>query len=178
MRGRGEHSISASFTYDGGHFSQVLAALRRDQRAGNLTVARGAPPGHAWPPRLRFAPHVLGTPTHSSKARSASARDSSTAASAKLPALDLDATRRLDRTVLDWAALAFAPRRVVALPSSFSASASCMFAPSRQYDVLDVTRAGTLRCDRPLASSAARPEVGGAKHPCHDLPRITQPGLT
>jgi len=71
----------------------------------------------------------------------------------------------LDRATFEWAAFAFSTGPVLALPSSFVASAVCMFRPAAaRFDVYSRptnTTGAPLRCHRPIAS-----EWGAHAHAC------------
>lgn len=141
----------------------VLDALRRDSRAGNLSLAAPATP-HALPAVVSTAPPRLGAASHLSRL------GASLRAGGKH---ELGAQASLDRAVFDWAAFAYS-KRVHALPSSFSASAVCMFAPATATFVVHqrpAEAAADVDCERPLASSA-----GGGPHPCNDLLRVNWGG--
>ena len=147
--------------------SIVLDALQRDANAGNLSLHRAAAPSAvaSLPPRgLQFAAMSgLGRATHLSK-------------SYLRPAHEVDAQTSFDRAVFDWAAFAYS-RRVVGVPSSFSASAVCMWQPRDvdPYVVLRMPPDGSpINCDRPFASSRG---ARGA-HPCRDVQRVNWGGQT
>ena len=68
------------------------------------------------------------------------------------------AAASLDRATFDWAAFAFSTRPVLALPSTFVASAVCMFRPAAaRFDVYarpaNATGGPPLRCHRPIVSA-------------------------
>ena len=83
---------------------------------------------------------------------------------------EVDAQTSFDRAVFDWAAYAYSPQRVVALPSSFPASAVCMFAPGHiGFVVLRLPVNGEVSCTDPLSSSLPG---SGTLHPCRELHRV------
>ena len=134
--------------------STVLASLGSDARAGNLTLIEARTPQSATLRVTLSTLTNLGSTAHLSKLDGVA------------PA---DAQLLLDRAVFDWGAFAYS-RRVVALPSSFPASAVCMFSPRQtSFVILQLpARDGTVECHRPLASSTG-PELN---HPCKDIVRV------
>ena len=128
---------------------RVVEALKRDARAGNLSL-----------------PHV----PPSTRVQVASLEGfGATAHMSRMDRHQIDAQTSFDRAVFDWAAYAYS-RHVVALPSSFPASAVCMFAPGLANFVVHRLPAanGDVACNDPLVSSTGR----SAKHPCNDLAKV------
>ena len=133
----------------------VLDALRRDSSSGNLSLSGD---GALRSVTLSTVSSSLGAASHLSR---------------QTGRRDVDAQVSLDRAVFDWAAFAYS-QRVVSLPSSFSASAVCMFHPAMASFVVykrPAEASGEVDCERPLSSS-----VGGGTHPCNDLLRINWGG--
>jgi len=128
--------------------SLVLNRLKHDARAGNLSL-----PNAPTPTRVMLSTlDGLGSAAHLSRLRRH----------------QVDPQTSLDRAVFDWAAFAYS-HSVVALPSSFPASAVCMFSPgtiSFTVHRLPGTN-GQVDCQDPLATSTR-----SKKHPCHDLVRV------
>ena len=72
------------------------------------------------------------------------------------------------RVALDWAAYAYSPSRVLALPSSFVASAVCAFRPDGHFAVFARPSVAntSIDCGRPLARG-----WGPRAHPCKVDPK-------
>ena len=119
--------------------------------------------------RLSSMAHLgLGAPTHLSQfATHRSVHEKSAQAT-------------LDRAVFDWATFAYSRRRVVALPSSFPASAVCMFSPRiASFLVLNLPDAedarGRVDCESPLSSSGtatSSSRANGVRSPCTELQSV------
>ena len=72
--------------------------------------------------------------------------------------------KNLERILVDWATFAYSPRTVL-LPSTFAASAACMFAPHAEIRLYRPDpNDGLLECDRPFVASVAPGVHKG--HPC------------
>ena len=165
----------------------VLAGLERDARAANLSLSNdgaaaaasggggGAAARLAWKRRLDAASSGLRLTSTSSLRGLGQAMHLSRMASELTPH-DISPQATLDKAVFDWAAFAYSPLAVVSLPSSFPASAVCMFAPRRlSFTVLDLPKAddGRVECHAPLASSTrARPGDAQQQHPCAALQKV------
>jgi len=139
--------LSSSF-FVASDSSVVLHALKRDAAAHNLTV----------PPLA----------SHSSVQIATLDGLGGTAHLSRMHGHERDVQTSFDRALFDWAAFAFS-RTVLTLPSSFPASAVCMFAPDAKFVVHRLPAAsGEVDCDDPLASS----ERDESLHPCNDLVRV------
>lgn len=146
-------SAAASF-FVASDSALAIESLKRDARAGNLSL-----PHVPRSTRIQVTSlEGLGLTAHLSR---------------MAPQHEIDPQATLDRAVFDWAAFAYS-RHVVALPSSFPASAVCMFAPAQvNLVVLRLpTDNGEVACNDPLSSSAGRSASAKQKHPCNDLARV------
>jgi hypothetical protein len=141
--------------------SEVLDSLKRDSLSGNLSLPSASPsaPGTAVPRVRVLTISGLGRTAHLSRL-------------AGQPH-EIDAQTSFDRAIFDWAIFAYS-RRIVALPSSFSASAVCMFAPRDVASYIVLKRpeaAADVDCTQPFASAAS-----GGTHPCTDVQRVNWAG--
>ena len=84
------------------------------------------------------------------------------------PAVHISKSKAIDaaaisRLLFDWAAYSFSPSRVLALPTTFVASAVCMFRPHLAFDIYPRPSANrSLDCGHPIG----RDWSGGAAHAC------------